>query len=316
MNKGLKWVLLGQREGSVLEQYLAMLSWSKGLKKEIKYGYSQSITNHLCKSFVPFEEKGEIYSKVIKKSPIEYIDKMYVNQERMIKLLGSSPKTDYLKIFNLWIENSTYFYIAKLSSDKYYQSKLATKEEKQKIEKWRNDDSLNTAENLTLRRFLKQFKIHAKVLDYLTFDEVKSIIKGQAVEEQTVRNRFGKAWSLKQVGQRITFYLEDLDPTKKQKIKQTKIIKGKIAFGIKKKITGIVGKDIMVTIMTKPDMVPEMRKMKAVITDEGGILSHAAITAREYKIPTIIGTKIATQVLENGDTVEVDTAKGIVRIIN
>lgn len=310
----MKWVMLGQREGSVLEQHLAILSWSKGLKKEIGFSYTQSITNYLGKSFVPVEEKGKIYSLVIKKSSIEYIDEMYINQDKMLKLLDLSPKTDYLKIFDLWIKNSVYFYIAKLSSYKYYQSKKTTIQEKRKIEKWRND-SLNTAENLTLRRFLKQFKINSKVLDYLTFDEVRNIIKGKGFDEQKIRGRFGKPWSLKQDGKRIILYLKDLDPIGNQKTLEAKIIKGKVAFGVNEKVKGVVGKDIMVAIMTKPDMVTQMRKMKAVITDEGGILSHAAISAREFKIPTIIGTKIATQVLKDGDIVEVDINQGRIKVI-
>ena len=311
----MEWVLLGQRQGSVLEAQLSILSWSRGLKKEIGYGYRQSIVNYLGKTFVLVNEKGKIYSLVIKKSPFGYIDKMYANSKKMLNILNKSPRIDYIKIFKLWVENSTNFYIAKLSSEKYYHSKKITLKEKQKIEKWRNDDSLNMAENLTLRRLLKQFKIQSKILDYLTYNEVLSIISGKKINEQQVRKRFGQPWSLKQDGNKITFYPEDLEPTSKQQIPNTKIIKGKIAFGIKKKIRGKVGKDIMVAIMTKPNMIPQMKKMKAVITDEGGVLCHAAITAREFKIPTIIGTKIATQVLKDGDIVEVDANQGKVKVI-
>lgn len=70
---------------------------------------------------------------------------------------------------------------------------------------------------------------------------------------------------------------------------------------------------VLVSPMTTPDVFPAMRKASAVITDEGGALSHAAILSRELKIPCIIGTKIATQILKDGDLVEVDANKGIVR---
>ncbi len=73
--------------------------------------------------------------------------------------------------------------------------------------------------------------------------------------------------------------------------------------------------EILVTSTTRPDYVPVMQKAAAFITNEGGLLSHAAIMAREMKKPCIIGTKLATQVLKNGDMVEVDAEKGIVRII-
>jgi len=74
--------------------------------------------------------------------------------------------------------------------------------------------------------------------------------------------------------------------------------------------------DILVTSMTTPNMVPIMNKASAFITDEGGITCHAAIISREMKKPCIIGTKIATQVLKDGDEVEVDAERGIVRIIS
>lgn len=67
--------------------------------------------------------------------------------------------------------------------------------------------------------------------------------------------------------------------------------------------------------MTSPWYLPAMKKATAIVTDEGGITCHAAIVSRELKKPCIIGTKIATKVLKDGDLVEVDANKGIVRII-
>jgi phosphoenolpyruvate synthase/pyruvate phosphate dikinase len=73
--------------------------------------------------------------------------------------------------------------------------------------------------------------------------------------------------------------------------------------------------EILVSPMTMVDFVPEMKKAAAIITDEGGMTSHAAIVSRELKIPCIVGTKVATQVLKNGDMVEVDANSGTVRVI-
>ncbi|MBI4262339.1 hypothetical protein HY624_02330 [Candidatus Uhrbacteria bacterium] len=72
---------------------------------------------------------------------------------------------------------------------------------------------------------------------------------------------------------------------------------------------------ILVTGMTTPDFIPLMRVAAAIITDEGGMTCHAAIVARELGIPCVIGTKIATKVLQDGDMVEVDATGGIVRKI-
>jgi phosphohistidine swiveling domain-containing protein len=73
--------------------------------------------------------------------------------------------------------------------------------------------------------------------------------------------------------------------------------------------------EVLVTSMTSPEFVPAMRKALAIITDEGGVTCHAAIVSRELGIPCIIGTRVATQVLKDGDLVEVDTVNGVVKIL-
>lgn len=74
--------------------------------------------------------------------------------------------------------------------------------------------------------------------------------------------------------------------------------------------------DILVSYATDPSLLPMMKKAAAFITDMGGLTCHAAIVAREMKKPCIVGTKIATKVLKDGDLVEIDAEKGIVRKIN
>ncbi len=73
--------------------------------------------------------------------------------------------------------------------------------------------------------------------------------------------------------------------------------------------------DVLVTTMTTPDFIVLMQKSGAIVTDIGGLLCHAAIVSRELQKPCVIGTKFATQLLKDGDMVEVDANKGIVRII-
>lgn len=73
--------------------------------------------------------------------------------------------------------------------------------------------------------------------------------------------------------------------------------------------------DVMVSVATHPGLLPAMRKAVAFVTDAGGITSHAAIVAREMKKPCIIGAKIATKILKDGDMVELDTKRGSIKII-
>ncbi|TSA45332.1 hypothetical protein D4R52_02645 [bacterium] len=70
---------------------------------------------------------------------------------------------------------------------------------------------------------------------------------------------------------------------------------------------------ILVTSMTAPEYLPIMKLARAIVTDEGGLTCHAAIVARELKKPCVIGTKIATKVFKDGDLVEVDANRGIIK---
>lgn len=107
---------------------------------------------------------------------------------------------------------------------------------------------------------------------------------------------------------------------------ETKEVQGQSAF--RGKVSGLVRivknrkqaaavgvGDIIVSPMTTPDFINAMKIAGAFVTDEGGVTCHAAIVAREMKKPCVIGTKIATQVFKDGDMVEVDAEKGVVRIL-
>lgn len=112
----------------------------------------------------------------------------------------------------------------------------------------------------------------------------------------------------------------------REKIKKEKIIKGSTAsLGKAKGIVKIINSandikkmekgNILVAVQTTPQLLPAMKKAAAFVTDIGGITSHAAIVARELKVPCIIGTWIATKILKDGDLVEVDANKGMVKIL-
>jgi pyruvate,water dikinase len=71
--------------------------------------------------------------------------------------------------------------------------------------------------------------------------------------------------------------------------------------------------DIIVTEMTMPDMVPAMKRAAGIVTDEGGMTSHAAIISRELGVPAVVGTGSATRELEDGQPITIDGDKGTVR---
>jgi phosphoenolpyruvate synthase/pyruvate phosphate dikinase len=113
--------------------------------------------------------------------------------------------------------------------------------------------------------------------------------------------------------------LEKIDP-KETEIEGTIAHKGIVRGTVKtvygaKDIQKIKDGDVLVSPMTRPEFLPAMKKASAFVTDEGGITCHAAIVARELKKPCIIGTRIATKVLKDGDLVEVNADEGVVRKI-
>jgi pyruvate,water dikinase len=70
--------------------------------------------------------------------------------------------------------------------------------------------------------------------------------------------------------------------------------------------------DIIITEMTTPDMVPAMKRAAGIITDEGGMTSHAAIVSRELGVPAVVGSGNATELLADGQLITIDGNKGSV----
>ncbi|MER3459605.1 MAG: hypothetical protein C4309_14180, partial [Chloroflexota bacterium] len=80
-------------------------------------------------------------------------------------------------------------------------------------------------------------------------------------------------------------------------------------------VTRLQPGDILVTETTAPPWTPLFAIVAAIVTDTGGVLSHAAILAREFGIPAVVGTGQATKLIRDGQMLEVDGSAGLVRII-
>lgn len=130
-------------------------------------------------------------------------------------------------------------------------------------------------------------------------------------------------------GSYVTYGMEEIDRINKEMadngspreivgvIAQNGFAKGKVRLYTQglSKWKSDEGGFVFVARHTMPQDLPYMKNAIAIVTDEGGITSHTAIVARELNIPTVIGTKLATKVLHDGDLVEVDAGKGIVKIL-
>lgn len=85
---------------------------------------------------------------------------------------------------------------------------------------------------------------------------------------------------------------------------------------LSKLINEMNDRDIFITETTSPELILFCKKASAIVTNQGGIMSHAAIVSRELGIPCLVGVTNATHYFKTGDLVEVDANKGIVRILN
>ena len=86
----------------------------------------------------------------------------------------------------------------------------------------------------------------------------------------------------------------------------------KVALSTDEAATVMQKGDILVTDMTNPDFVPYMKLASAIVTNKGGITSHAAIVSRELNIPCVVGTEIGTEVMKSGKEYTVDSRNGII----
>ena len=168
-------------------------------------------------------------------------------------------------------------------------------------------------------------------LNHLLLTEIEALLSGQKISKKIIQDRKRKYAIIMEKGKLFVLAgssAQKLEKKFSQPALNHKLFKIKGKSASRGKIIGRVRliyhqgefkkfktDEILVTVMTHPEFLSIMKRAKAIVTDEGGITCHAAIVARELNIPCVIGTKIATQVFNDGDLVEVDADKGIVRKI-
>lgn len=95
---------------------------------------------------------------------------------------------------------------------------------------------------------------------------------------------------------------------------KVRIIKGDILNNsqLSRELSKLKTGEILVTEMTRPLFVKAMRRAKGIVTDRGGILCHAAMVSREFKLPCLVNTKNATKKLTTGQRILLDASQGII----
>jgi phosphoenolpyruvate synthase/pyruvate phosphate dikinase len=110
----------------------------------------------------------------------------------------------------------------------------------------------------------------------------------------------------------------------KGKTANTGVVKGKAKIiiadygnfdGLKKIMEEMNDGDVLIAETTSPELMPACSKASAIVTNQGGMMSHAAIVSREIGIPCVVGTGNATDIIKDGDLVEVDGDSGVIRVL-
>lgn len=176
----------------------------------------------------------------------------------------------------------------------------------------------------------RRLNIPVEEMEYTVYPELREMLLDKKVDRKLLKKRQEGCMHIRTGEDEYEIFtgsvVDEIFETVFAKKETTNEVKGMCAspgkaFGIVKIIRkthdmiNMKQGDVLVASMTRPEMVPAMKKAAAIVTDEGGITSHAAVVSREMGIPCVIGTKNATKVLKDGDHVEVDAAKGTVRIL-
>ncbi|MDB5204656.1 MAG: phosphoenolpyruvate synthase, partial [Candidatus Taylorbacteria bacterium] len=310
-------------------------------EKEMSNASDIKETLSLQTELLPSDEyKKDLCSVVLKRMTIKTLTKKYKHFGMLDWYYEEETEADHLKKIQELTEEGAQSYLNELK-DKYKNRKLDVS----KIKKiFKNDKVLSSLIDLyvvyanykelknywrgmasyklkfIMSEIAQRLNLSNEQVAFLTYEEIENaLLFKKEIKKEELDNRMkNSVFIYKQDKLYIVNdgnFLERLDIVLNSK-EQTEL-QGTSAFrGLVRGVVKIVISsndfkkvnqgDILVTSTTRPDYIKVMEKAGAFVTNEGGMLSHAAILAREMKKPCVIGTKVATKVLKDGDLVEVD----------
>lgn len=330
---------------SILLSNMSTIPYFKNFKEEFGVNIDNTITTHkngLASCFISIEDEkkfGDKMSKKVIERPIlleEWSDrtkKEYDNVFSLIDLDTSEILTkDNLNKLIQYVQQFT----AYLGAIKYVSNFL----EKSFIDT--HGQSIFEARTYTEKIFPSLERLANNISEYIAKKEGYDVelIPAMLTEELVVYVESGKlpAVDVLQERRKLSAYLyqEKISELVGDEVLQverviygedtgilygTGVYPGKVIGRVKvilefgKEHSKFEDGDVLVSGMTDPNFVPLMKKAKAIVTDGGGVLCHAAIVSRELAVPCIIGTGKVTQVLKDGDMVEVNADKGTVSLL-
>jgi len=252
--------------------------------------------------------------KILKYGVKKFVDKINVEKEKTAK-----NQKEVIKEYQIDTKHQKVFSIVRDSTAARLYSKDSQFFGYYALENILREFGKRTNLNLEQVRFLAPQDFKLALLSKKDFINITSQrMKHSLHFSDAGRTVFYYGSEAKKIRKRIIFNSEE------GKIELGEVIKGQPAYRGKArgrvKIVNTINEifkihagNILVSRMTNPSVVPAMKKAAAIVTDIGGITCHAAIVSRELRKPCVIGTKIATQVLRDGDLIEVDANTGIIR---
>lgn len=176
----------------------------------------------------------------------------------------------------------------------------------------------------------RRLNLTSEEMDYTVLPELISMLLDKKVNKEELKNRHDFCACFHEFDSFSLFTGDEARELYKHIVKtpevEEKVLKGQTAsLG---KVTGtvriihkvhqvanMVKGDVLVATMTRPEMIVAINQASAIVTDEGGITSHAAVSAREFGIPCIVGTHGASSKIKTGTEIELDADEGVVKIL-
>jgi len=314
----------------------------------LKIAKNKKIYTHLKskKDFINFICKNKLFLSLFNQHQEKYywIENSYYNSDPLKNLYFIEKarklfltERDLLKKYKVESDKSKNLYtknllIEKLKLNSYFKNLIKYTDIFTKWQDTRKSGVFRTNHYIfiILNELARRYKIDKKDICFTYDPEMKDLILHGKINKKNVKNRQkGCAFYVCPKGWK--FFENDefkkIDRNIFEKVdKNTKVIKGVTACPGKaigkarvilniKDLSKLKTGEILVTNNTTPDFVPAMKKASAIITEQGGITTHAAIVSRELNKPCIIGTKIATKVIKTGDNLKLDATNGSINIL-
>ena len=282
------------------EKYLKQYAWMKTfiilpLEPLSVQELDKRIKDALKEDFISQHEMQEKQKAENKKTADKLLGKL--KDEELVSIIEQARELGWLLTFSVEI-------VIRSCSKLIPFYKILSKELKVDYLQWNNLKSEEIKDILQgkLKTSDKELDERSEGYVFLIENEKEKIIVGENAKKMA-------EWIDENVG-RID---KDIKEIKGQSV-SSGLVEGRVRIILTPKESYKLEKgEILVCSMTSPDYISAMKKAAAVVTDEGGLLSHAAIVSRELGKPCVVGTKIATKVLKDGDLVEVDANRGIVK---